>query len=235
MRALPRTSKKQSEQMKQIILTFLVTVFVGCGGPSTPGNSADESSSTLKDPFADWQSEHKEMVEVLQLSAADSESLKKEFEKHVTIFNDWNSEHGEEYVKTFRDVMGTAKTKNLSKLRKISPKAQELRKAYLKILDDRETGVINALSKVNRDKWRGMLISNHFFKLADQMEFSDSQKASIKEIAVHSASRTANEKNPKAAGFIEFEKQVERAVLDRAQRDQYKTVKENNKMRPSTF
>ena len=221
--------------MKHLFIAPFLIVLVGCGGPSSAHSSNDESDSSLKHPFADWQSEHKEIVDVLQLSAADSETLKKEFEKHVAIFNDWNAEHGDEYVKTFRDVMGTAKTKNLGKLRKISPRAQELRKAYLKILDDKEAGVINALSKENRDKLRGILISNHFFKLADQMEFSDAQKASIREIAVKAASRTANEKNPKAAGFIEFEKQVERAVLDQAQRDQYKTVKDKNKMRPLTF
>lgn len=213
-------------------------MLIGCDVPSNSSQSdggQDGGTSKKKGPFDGWQSDYKQMVTVLELNDEDSAALKAEFEKHVKIYDEWNEQYGDKYRKSFREIVNAAKNKNLSRIRNVSPEEKKLREQFLKIGTDQAAGVVNVLSEENRNKWRGHLISEHFFELADKMEFSDQQKQAIRQAAIDAAGVKANEPNPKAAGFAEFEKQIERSVFDQNQRSEYAKIKDKNKLRTLAF
>jgi hypothetical protein len=222
--------------MRYLILLSVVTA-CGCDfsyAKSTDNGDARQSQST-EGPFDKWEADCATMADVLKLSASDKESLESVFRKHLDIYQQWDAKNGDEYRKSFKEMMDATKDKDLARMRNISPRAKQLRKEYLQIISNKEKDVVNSLSDENRAKWTGHLIANHFFEIADDIEFSDEQRSSIHEAAVIAAAKVKDHANPKAAGFVEFEKLVESNVLNEIQRKQYDTVKDKNKLRTLTF
>lgn len=224
--------------MRYLILLLVVTA-CGCDfsySKSTDnGDAESRQTQSSEGPFDNWETEFATMADVLKLSATDKQSLESVFRKHLDIYQQWDTKNGDEYRSSFNEMVDATKNKDLERMRNISPHAKQLRKEYLQIISNKENDVVNSLSDENRAKWIGHLIATHFFEIADGMEFSDEQRSSIHEAAVTAAAKVKDHANPKAAGFVEFEKLVERNVFNEIQRKQYDTVKDKNKLRTLTF
>lgn len=219
--------------MKYIIALSLM-ILVGCGSAGSTQSTDSSNDGKSKSPFDHWPSQHREMVEVLDMDESESDRLKAVFEEHVAIYDAWNEENGEEYRKEFnesKNILSKSRSEKIRYLNNKNSKGKTLRAEFLEIVAKQERDVLKSLSKEDRAKWQGHLIFKHFANLTESMTFSDDQQKQLRQIASQAAGAAAKESNPLAAGFIQFEKQLERQVLNQEQRQEYSKIKDKNKFR----